>query len=188
MLRCNSLLNISSSVVWEACYSCRCHKKALSLSLFLFVSLSLSVCLHCPNSLASAAVGLFCWQSMSYCCYSFNTYIMYFIRMCCQSSSVPLRPITQTFSFFICLFLFIYLALVPSSSVSCLCFFLCWEFNYPGCCFMMLSWHPMTDSLSHLLAWQDSSIRAVLFLQNAFSFRDCVDYVTLHPWSFYIWW
>lgn len=33
-------------------------------------------------------------------CYFFNTYIMYFIRICCQSLSVPLHPITTWSLFF----------------------------------------------------------------------------------------
>lgn len=42
-LRCNFLLYISSSAVWEACYSCRCHKKRLSLSLLPPFRLALHV-------------------------------------------------------------------------------------------------------------------------------------------------
>lgn len=92
-------------------------------------------------------------------CYFFNTYIMYFIKICCQSPACSTSSHHSGFFFF---FNFIYLFLLASSSVSGLSFFHCQEFNYPGCCFMMLSWHPVTDSLSHLLACHDSSIGTVV--------------------------
>lgn len=121
---------------------------SLSLSLSLALSLSLSAALI-PRQVLQCACSV--GSSCLIVCYYFNTYIMYFIKICCQSLSVPLHPITQgpppPY-----LFVFIYLFLLPSSSVSGLSFFYCQEFNYPGCCFMMLSWHPVTDSLSHLLS------------------------------------
>lgn len=107
-LRCNFLLYISSSAVWEACYSCRCHKKRLSLSLFLpffpslFLSLPLSLSLHVFAALIPKQVLQWvCSVGSRYLivCYFFNTYIMYFIRICCQSLSIPLHPITQLFFF-----------------------------------------------------------------------------------------
>lgn len=107
--------------------------------------------------------------------YIFNTYVMHFIRICCQSLSVLLYPITQIFFFF----LRRWGILAPNKQLACIllsciflrllspCFFLCREFNYPGCCFMMLSWHPMTDSLSHLLAWLRSGNRTVASYTSA---------------------
>lgn len=114
MLRCNSLLNISSSLVWEACYSCRCQKKrhSLTFSLTFSRSRSLSLCaaliprqvLQCACSVGSSCLIV---------CYYFNTYIMYFIKICCQSLSVPLHPITQGFfSLFIYFYLFIFVTII----------------------------------------------------------------------------
>lgn len=99
-LRCNFLLYISSSAVWEACYSCRCHKKRLSFS--SFPSLFLSLSLHVFAALIPRQVLQWACSVGSPClivCYFFNTYIMYFIRICCQSLSVPLHPITLGFFF-----------------------------------------------------------------------------------------
>lgn len=64
----------------------------LSLSLFPSLSsllfLSLSICFRgqCCSGLVLLAVLIVC--------YFFNTYIMYFIRICCQPLSVPLHLIT----------------------------------------------------------------------------------------------
>lgn len=102
-LRCNFLLYISSSAVWEACYSCRCHKKRGSLSFSLLpVSFTLSLSLLVFAALIPRQVLQWACSAGSPClivCYFFNTYIMYFIRICCQSLSVPLHPVTLIFFF-----------------------------------------------------------------------------------------
>ena len=72
------------------------QEKALSFSRsFSPLSLALSACLCCPNSVLqwACSVGSPCLIV----CYFFNTYIMYFIRIRCQTLSVPLHPITLFF-------------------------------------------------------------------------------------------
>lgn len=103
----------------------------------------------------SASVGGTC----PIVCYIFNTHMMYFIRIFCQFLSASLLPITAWLKAQL---------VTPDKQLACIvlpriflhlqspCFFLCWEFNYPGCCCMMLSWHLVTDSLSQLLVWQRS--------------------------------
>lgn len=99
--------------------------------------------------------------------------MMHFIRIFCQFLSAPLRPVTAWLKAQL---------LTPDKQLACivlppiflhlqsLCFFLRWEFNYPGCCCMMLSWHLVTDSLSQLLVWQHRINAAIVssFLQLCF--------------------
>lgn len=96
-LRSNFLLYISSSAAWEACYSCRCHRKSLSLSPLPPSAPSLHVfAALIPRQVSQHACSV--GSPHLIVCYFFNTYIMYFIRICCQSLSVSIHPI----SVFVC--------------------------------------------------------------------------------------
>lgn len=95
-LRSNFLLYISSSAVWEACYSCRCHRKSLFPPPSL-PPLPLTPSLHVFAALFPRQVSQHACSVGSphlIVCYFFNTYIMYFIRICCQSLSVSIHPIS----------------------------------------------------------------------------------------------
>lgn len=74
------------------------QEKALALSFSPLSSLSPS--LHVFAALIPRQVLQWACSAGSpglIVCYFFNTYIMYFIRICCQSLSVLLHPITQVF-------------------------------------------------------------------------------------------
>lgn len=85
------------------------RKSTLSLSLSLSLSRSAALIprqvLQCACSVGSSCLIV---------CYYFNTYIMYFIKICCQSLSVPLHPITQgpPPPLFIRFYLFIFVAII----------------------------------------------------------------------------
>lgn len=92
---------------------------SLSLSLSLALSLSLSAALI-PRQVLQCACSV--GSSCLIVCYYFNTYIMYFIKICCQSLSVPLHPITQGPPPLIYSFLFIYFCCHHLPSLVCLSF------------------------------------------------------------------
>lgn len=80
------------------------------LILSLLLSSPLSACLCCAALISRQLLLLglfvfFCWHSsivlFATSSTLFNTYIMYFIKICCRSLSVPLHPITQIFFFFL---------------------------------------------------------------------------------------
>lgn len=124
-------------------------EKALSPLTSPILSLSLFAWFCCSNSEAAAIV-----------CHFFNTYIMYFIRVRCQSLSVPLHPITQSFKEVGASSLFSFVMHLPPSPVCAFPPLLGIQLSrllFLWCCHDIR----MMDSLSYLTTWQDRSIRSV---------------------------
>lgn len=92
-------------------------------SLLLLTSVSPSSQFRCPNFETTAAeracsVGSPFFKFFFIVCHFFNTFIMFFIRICCQYPSVPLHPITVFFLFHFHLFIYCGCILLRLLSVS----------------------------------------------------------------------
>lgn len=148
------------------------EEKALSHFLSYFLSLSLSAALI-PRQVLQCACSV--GSSCLIVCYYFNTYIMYFIKICCQSLSVPLHPITQGSPPLIYLFLFIYFCCHHLPSLVCLSFT---ARNSIILAVVLWCCHDTQWRIHYLisfLACLDSSIRFVFrkVLPSVFCFAKC---------------